>query len=246
MSFQSVVFGGPSQASQNLAGQQSNLAGTMQNDFSTQFANQSKALSTLSTNLTPIVNGGVNQQGYSAPELAAMNTSAINNAGAATRNAQQKTATTLAGQGGGGANPAGLASGIQDQINGSIASAGANELAGAQNSIVQGNYATGRQNFFNATQGEQQLASSYDPSKYGSEAAQTLGQASAAQDKIDSEKGSVLGDITAVGKAVGGIAGSFLGGGLGNLDDTGSSSGGEQVKNFFTGGVNTLAGSNNN
>lgn len=238
MGFWSSLFGGPSSQEQSLAAQQQSLAGSLQSAFSQQFAGQTKVLDNLGQQLTPIASLGPNQQGYSAPELSAMNAAAINNAAAANINARQAVGATLAGRGGGGSS--GLVSGIEGQIEGSVASNAANALASAQNQIVQNNYATGRSNFWNATAGENALAKVYSPEAFGSEATNANQSAFSEASKVQSEKGSVLGDI---GKVIGAVAGPVLGfatGGLSNLSK--DSSFGENVGNFFSGGFGNIGG----
>jgi hypothetical protein len=242
MSFFSDLFGGPSSQQQGLANNESNLAGQMSNAFTQQFGAQSAVLTNLNNQLTPIANLGPNQQGYSPQELAAMNTQAINNSGAAARNAQQSVAGTLAGQGGGGGN--GLVSGIQQQIQGTIASSAANNLASTENQITQQNYNVGRQNFENAVSGEQNLARAYNPEAFGSLASSTNQSALQDANQITQEKqAAAFAPIGLALKGAGAIAGGMMGG-LNNLDTTGSSSGGEQVGNFFSGAFNSLAGGN--
>lgn len=122
MGFMTTVFGGPSQQQEQLAGQAQQLSGTANNGFATELQNSLGTQNAISSQLNPIFQGGVNQQGESAQELAAQNTAAINNAGAASRNAEQAVGAQLAGQGGGAGS--GQISGVGQQIRGSIASAG--------------------------------------------------------------------------------------------------------------------------
>lgn len=220
---------GPSAQEKMIAGQQESLATSLSADFNQRFQNQSDLLSTLNTSLSPIVAAGPEQQGFSAQELAARNTQAINSVGAASRNAQQAAATAGAGQGGGGTS--GLESGIQKQINAGIASSGANALANEQNQITSENYATGRSNYKTALTGADALAGKYDPTSFSSGAETGLGSAFKEADTIQQEKGSQIASI--IGAVTGGIGG--LVGGLGNLDTTGSSSAGEQALNFAEG-----------
>ena len=238
MGILTTLFGGPSQQQQNLASSEQALSGAAQNGFSQELQSALGTQNIIGQQLNPIFQGGPSQQGESAQELAAQNTAAINNAGAASRNAEQAVGAQLAGQGGGGTS--GLQSGIEQQIRGSIASAGANQLAGAQNEIVQHNYDVGNQNFWKAAGGESALAGeeSSTGANLGNLASSANKSAAEQAGQIQSEKGSVIGDLTKVA----GLAGSFLTGGVGNLDNTGSSSFGENVGNFFSGGARALAG----
>jgi hypothetical protein len=241
MGFWSSLFGGPSSEEKQLAGQEKSLAGAFQGAFSNQLAGQTNVLNNLGQQLTPIASLGPNQQGYNSAVLSAMNAAAINNAGAAARNAQMATGAVLAGRGGGGSS--GLVSGIEAQIQGSEASAAANQLAAAQNQIVQNNYATGRENFWNATTGEQNLARAYNPAQYGDLASSANESAFKEASQIQKEKGSVLGKIgSVIGAATGLInpVAGFIKGGLSNLSK--DSSFGENVGNFFSGGAGNING----
>jgi hypothetical protein len=202
MGFFSTLFGGPSKQQVSLAAREDTLAATMAANYNQQFGAQSEILKSLTGQLTPIANLGPNQQGFSPEELAAMNTQAINVSGAATRNAQQATAGVLAGRGGGGTS--GIVSGIDAQIRGSIASAGAQQLAGAQNEITQRNYQAGRENFWAATHGEHALAGLYNPTEYGNLASSTTQSALQDENQIQAaRRASLMGPISLGMKALG-------------------------------------------
>ena len=130
---------------------------------------------------------------------------------------------------GGGNVP--LGSGTIAGINANLASQFDQQQSNQQLGITQANYAQGLQNFNNAAGALGGVASQYAPNQTASAALGAGGQAFGSADTINQQNlqaqqgllglaGGVLGDIT---------------GGLGNLDATGSSTGGEQVKNFFTG-----------
>jgi hypothetical protein len=202
MGFFSTLFGGPSKQQIGLAAREDTLASTMAANYNQQFGAQSEILKSLTGQLTPIANLGPNAQGYSPEELAAMNTQAINVSGAAVRNAQQATAGVLAGRGGGGTS--GIVSGIEAQIKGSLASAGAQELAGAQNEITQRNYQTGRENFWAATHGEHALAGLYNPAEYGKLAGTETSEALSSENQIQAmRRASLMGPISLGRKALG-------------------------------------------
>src|SRR6266576_496743 len=240
MGFFSDLFGGPSGEEKRLTAESSNLATMMRNTFSQQLGDQKGILDRLNQQLAPIANLGPNQQGFSPQELAAMNTQAINTAGAASRNAQQAVASTLAGQGGGGTS--GLGSGIQQQIQGTVASSAANELAAAQNAITQRDYETGRQNFWQSTAGERSLASAYNPEAFASLASSTGQTALTNARTLQNEKQAAAFAPIGLAMKVGGSLLGGISGGLGNLDTAGTSSFGEQLGNFGSGAFNSLAG----
>lgn len=235
MGFFSSLFGiapGPTQSAQDFSNRQNNLALAMNNDFSERFGEQSDVFKNLTSQLTPIANLGPNQQGFSPQELAAMNSQAINNAGAASRNAQQSVGNALAGQGGGGTS--GLVSGIESQIRGTVASNSANELASAQNQITQNNYETGRQNFWQSTAGEQTLANAENPTPYGQMAQSSLAEAQNSAAEIDKEKQARSDSWGGLAKGLIGAGADVLTGGLsGGLQ--GAWSAGKKALGSFTG-----------
>jgi hypothetical protein len=229
---------GPSGNESLINAQQESLANQLSADFNSRFQSQSDLLSKLSSSIKPIIAAGPNQQGFSPAESAALNTQAINSSGAAARNAKQAAGNFSAGQN----NSSGLQSGVQQQIEGSIDSSSANQLATTQNQITQANYNQGRQNYFAGLNALSSVTSQYDPAQFSSQAGQNFSTAFNQADKIQQEKNQEQAQIA------GGIAGlamdaaTFGMGGLGNLDMAGTSTGGEQAGNFFSGGLNALSG----
>lgn len=241
MGFFSDLFGGPTTQQKDLANSQATMAQTMSSAFNERLGAETAELNTLQGQLNPIAALGPSQMGWSPQLAAAVSTQNINAAGAAARNAQQSTGAVLAGRGGGGAG-SGLTSGIEAQIRGSEASAAENQLDSSQLQATEANAAQGNKNFWNATSGESALASSEDALQFG-DSAQKGGQL-ALQDanQIQQEKqAAAFAPISLATKAIGGILG-FASGGLGNLDTAGTSTGGEQLGNFFSGGVKSLSG----
>jgi hypothetical protein len=224
---------GPTAAEKSLQAQEQSFSTLLQSDYSQQFQNQQGVLAKLNESLTPTLEAGPNQMGYSPQELAALNTQAINTTGANYRNAAVAAGSALAGRGGGGSS--GLESGVEQQIRAGIASGAAGTLSGEQLGITESNYATGRQNYDTALGGAQALAGEYNPLGYagaGTSAntgafgeAQTIQQQQAQKDQM------IAGLITSgASDALGGLAGGF-----GNLDTQGTSTGGEQLGNFGSG-----------
>ena len=93
-----------------IASSQQSFMNQLDSDFAANFGAQSDIYKNLTQSLTPILQAGPNQQGFSPEELAAMNTSAINTTGAAYRNAAQARQGALAGRGlpGGSGDGSGL------------------------------------------------------------------------------------------------------------------------------------------
>jgi hypothetical protein len=240
MSLWSALFGGPSQQEKNLASSEQNLAGAQTNAFNEQLANAFGSESQVAQELRPVLNLGPNAQGFSSAELAAMNSQAINQAGAAARNSQQYIGGVLAGRGGGGSS--GLTSGIEAQLRGSAASSAENELSAAQNAITQQNYNVGRSNFWNSEEGMRGLASTEAASagQFGNLASSSTQEAFKDASQIQKEKGSILG-------ALGGLIGpalSFATGGISNVLAKGTHAGTETgggIEQFFSGGADALS-----
>ncbi len=218
---------GPSSEMQGLETQSADFSKILQQDFGTRFQDQSNLLSQLNQSLSPIIAAGPGQQGMTPEEKAARTTEAINTSGGNYRNALQGVQLTLAGRGGGGADPAGIGSGIEDQIRGSIASAGANQLSTAENQITSENYALGRDQYNRAMGGGQTLAGLYDPQQFGQMSGSASGQAFSEADKIQTMKNqreaAIAGGITSLATSAftGGM--SALAGGIPKM---GSPSGG--------------------
>lgn len=127
-----------------------------------------------------------------------------------------------------------LSSGIDRQIQASIASDAARTLSNQQLGITQANYAQRRENFNNAVGGTRLLAGLYRPDLYAH--AGTIGNSNAFDEAKTIQQQEAAKTITGLGMS----ALSGISGGLGNLDSTGSSTPWEQVKNFGSGFSNAL------
>jgi hypothetical protein len=243
MGFFSTIFGGPSSQEKNLAAQSQSLATGLSNAFQQRLGAQNQIYQNLNQTLQPISNLGPGQRGGSPAQWAAENTLAVNNAAAAYRNSRQAVSTQLAGQGGGGTS--GLQSGISQQISGTLASQAENNLSNLTQENLIHDYDVGNQNFWKATGGEQTLGNSEDALQFGQGAEGANQNAFSQADKINTENGTVLGDI---GKVIGlgaGAAGSFLTGGVSNVLAGGANAGSGNsggVGNFFSGGFDALSG----
>jgi hypothetical protein len=214
---------GPSAQEEQLQGQESSFLNQYSQAFNQNFAGQENILNSINSSLNPILQKGINQTGYSSQELNAMNTGAINNVGANYANAARALNGKMAGMG-----DSTLQSGVSQQLQSGLASAEAGQLSGTENQIVQNNYAQGRQNYLSALSGEQGVAQMLNPQSYASLTQQAQGQGfgeanTTAQQQAQAEQ------------AIAGGATSLALGGLGNLDTTGGSTGGEQFLNFLGG-----------
>lgn len=202
---------GPSAAQSSLSASQSNFFNQLQSSYGTEFAGQNAILSSLNSAFQPILAGGINQQGFSAGESAALNTGAINNSAAAYRNAAQATNEQLAGRGGGNAY---LPSGTNAAIQAGLASNAAGNLANQENQITQANYAQGRQNFLSAAGALSNAANIYNPNAAAGQATQAGSSAFNSATQIYNQGNQWIG---ALGGALGGATNAFggaIGGGL--------------------------------
>lgn len=199
----------------------------MNSNYAQLYGKQSAITQNLTNVLTPIVQAGPSQTGFSAAENAALNSEAINTTGAENRNATQAVGNELAGRG----DNSGLASGTEAQIKASLASSGAEQLAGEQLGITKANYAQGNKNYNAAVEGLSNVAGIENPNPTASEANTAGENAFKSADTIQQQKQQALSQE--IGAAEG-LATSVLGG-FGNLDTSGSSSAGEQAGNFAEG-----------
>jgi len=194
--------------------------------------------------LSPIVEAGPSQQGFSPEELAAKNTEALNTTGANYANAARAVQGKLSGRG----SDSGLASGIDQQIQGVLAGEAAGELSREQLSITDQNYAVGRRNFENAISGESALAKTYDPTAYSSQATNTLNTAfdesKVIQQQQSAKEKAIAGGITSL--ATDALTFGMGGLGAGGLGDPALSgvpqSFGDKAGNFLSGGLSALSG----
>ncbi len=224
---------GPTSNEINLQKSSQTFATQLQQNYGQLFSQQQGVLSAINRSLNPILSGGPSQHGFSPEMLASLNTGAINAAGAANRMAQQAARTYGAGQGSGGAS--GVTSGITKQIESAIGSQSANALAAQQNQIVQADFSQGNANYWRAQGGLSQLASEYNPNAAESGTLnanqQAYGQEKDIQQQRDA-RGAWIGGLVASAIP---FAGKGLASGFANLDTQGTSTGGEQAKNFASG-----------
>jgi len=221
---------GASSAETNLANQQSSFYSTLQNDYKTQFTNQNNILNALNKSLSPIINAGVGQYGFSNAEDAAMRNQSTSGTASAYKSAKQATGEAQAAQGGGDTF---IGSGVKAQTNAQLANSAASTEANQQLGITQQGYQQGRQNYFGAVGQEQGVASAYNPSGYAN-AADSAGNSAFSSASTVSQQNNAASPLGMVGGLVGGAASSIMGG-IGNLDTTGGSTWGEQFKNFGVG-----------
>lgn len=206
---------GPSNNEKFLQQQSMNFSTMLQNNYKTLFGNQLDVLNKIGRSISPILAAGPNQRGMSAEELAARNTQAINASGAANRAAQQAARTYGAGQGGGATS--GVTSGITKQIEAAIGTQAATNLGNQQGNIVAQDYEMGRENYWRAAGGMEQLAAGYNPNAAASGAISQNEAAFGQAHTINEENNAVGKDIAGFATSLAGSAltfgGGFAGGG---------------------------------
>jgi hypothetical protein len=202
------MCGGASGAQNTLSAESGNFYRELHGAYSEQFGKFKSILSNLHDAWTPILNGGINQQGWSAEERAARNSAAINNTATNYQHVSQAVNEQLAAKGGG--NVA-LPTGADAQINASIATSAAQDLSNQQARNTAEDYATGRQNFLNAAGALSGVASAENPLGFAGATSgsgdEAFKQATQINQENNSWKNDLIGGLT-------GIAGSWAGGGF--------------------------------
>lgn len=208
MGFFSGLFGGASKADTNLQNQSAAAFSNLQNEQQIMFGTDQDALNTVNNAMTPIVNGGAYQYGFSTAEDQNLQNE-ITNAGAmATANsvaAQQLRNQQMSG----GASV--MPTGAQEALEGAQRELGAQQTATNLAQEKEAGYQTGRQNFFNAAQNEEQVASLSNPTGFANAATGAGNLELGANKQVDTANANSL-TSKLLGGAIGGVVGGALGG----------------------------------
>lgn len=196
---------GPSGQESLLAGQEASLSTTLMNAFNERFATQNQILSQVQDALGQLKSGNF-PPGYSPSVMSTLRAQIINNVGGATVSARQAAANAAAGQGGGAASP--LTSGIQEQIQGAIASSMAGKQADLMSALDIKSYDVGRENLLQTISGLNTLAGQEAPLQFGQEASSATGEAFDQAKTIQQQKNQMWADIAG---GITGIASAGLG-----------------------------------
>jgi len=180
----------------SIEGQQAGFFQQLQSAYQSTFGNQQGILSSITNALSPILEGGPGQMGFSAAETAALRGSAIN-----TNAAQFRNASTIAQAQGGGNT--GVTTGGQQQLQAQLASNAGQSLSSNLNQINLASAQAGRQNFFNAESGLAGAASLYNPLGFANSATGAGGQAFSEANTNNQASNQVWADL-------GGLAGGAL------------------------------------
>jgi hypothetical protein len=199
-----MPLSGPSGQMTGEAAQAQNFSTLLQGYAQQNFAGLEGALSNLSNINNPILEAGPGQQGFTPTELAARNSAAINANSANYRNAAVVAGENAAAHGGATFAP----TGGQQQVQGEIAAAGAQQLSGMENQIQEENYATGRENFLNAEKTGLEIASEYNPN---ATAGAATGEGAQAYSEANTNNQASQAWEGQLGGLIGGLGGAALG-----------------------------------
>ena len=149
---------GPTSGQSGALAADQSFQSVLKNSYATEFGENMALMNNLTTNLGQIIAAGAGQQGYSAPELAAMNSQAINAAAAG----NQKLQTAIGENAARSTGAPGVESGVVQAERAAAATGVDTALSNQEANITQQNYATGRQNYWNAIRGQEEAPSSFE------------------------------------------------------------------------------------
>jgi hypothetical protein len=179
------------------------------------FGDASAIFKDLQGTFEPIVAAGPNQEGFSAAEKANFDDQIINGTGEAYNKAANAVNSQIASEGGG---DTAIISSQNNTIRGSLAQSAASQEANEREQVVADDYATGRQNFFNASQVLSGATNVFNPSTSMDNAATGAGSAASnTANEISQENNSWVN--AAIG-ALGSVAGAAVTGEMKNLGTT--------------------------
>lgn len=140
---------GATRGQKTAAAQEASVAGSLNTDFQKIFGDNSNILKSISGALTPVVDAGPSQYGFSNAEDAALRTQGTAENASAARNATNAVRSSMAARGGGNTY---MPTGSEAAIEGQLAESQAEKQADTQLGITEKGYDVGRQNFFQSTQ----------------------------------------------------------------------------------------------
>ena len=177
---------------------------TLDSSFKATFANQQQILGFLSAKLQQMI---LHPSGFTPAEMTALRTGATDATAAATANAQKSVAAYGASHGG-----ADLGSGVQAQIQGEVATSGAQELSREQNQITVANAEREQTNYWNAIGGLTGLGRAYDPTGYANAETNSANATTAASHEVSAEQQQGWQNAFGVVSGIAGLASAATGG----------------------------------
>jgi hypothetical protein len=197
---------GATQAQTDLQTQQADFYSTMIANYKTAFGEDQQLLNAVTGSMAPIIAAGVNQEGFSPAEKQNLMTNADEGVAAGYKQAQIALNESEAAMGGDASTTA--TSGGAKQIAEELASQKVQTQAGEHQQILEQDYATGRENYFNAVTEEENAAGLLNPTGYSGAATSAGSAEGTTANQIAQENTSVW---TSVIAGLGGIAGQAAG-----------------------------------
>lgn len=169
----------------------------------TVFAEDQSLLKQMQDVYSPIFAKGPNQEGFSAPEKANLESQAIEGTAKNYSQAARAVGTQIASRGGGDIT---MPSGGEMQLKEEVAAAAAGEQSREEEQITQADYEQGYREFSQAGEGLSKVSSQLDPTAYESAATSAGSAAEKTASDINAEQNSwmapVMGAVGAIGGAV--------------------------------------------
>jgi len=227
---------GPTAGEKGLVNQQTSTASTLTDAFSKAFGTNSSIMNSVSGVLSPMVNAGLNQEGFS-PQMTAAETANIQDQGKANEQFASNQANEKMAQAG-QSNPGAVAA-----VDANAAQAGEQQTAANQNAFNVQNMEQGEKNFFQASTELPAIAGELenDTSAAGGAAEGADAEALKGQEQMQQQQNSWISPVVG---AVGGVLAPFTGGaslavskGIQTGLNPGSNSGGSSYMPTFAPGL---------
>jgi hypothetical protein len=187
-----------------LATEQANFYKTLTQSYAETFPEQQQILSSLTSEFQPILQAGPSQEGFAAPETAALRTQAADTTAQGAQQADVALQGKEATMGGGEFGP----SGANQQLEAGLLSSAANENANLQENITAADYTTGRQNFDLAAQELGSVATTENPNAVAGVATGAGSAANTTQNDIAAENSAWMAPVFG---AIGGLGAAAIG-----------------------------------
>ncbi len=172
---------GASQGQKDLAASQTAFYNQMVQQQTATFGQNQAILSALTKSFEPILQAGINQEGFSPAELQNLESQATTGTGQNYSNAAKALAVQQGNQGGGNVY---IPTGAKMQQQQQLATSAAQNESGIQSGILANDYATGRQNYLEAAGILGGTAAQYNPTGYSNSATGAGSAASTTQNEI--------------------------------------------------------------
>ncbi len=199
---------GASVQQQEIASEQQANFNQMSNQAAAVFGDTSQVFKELQSSFAPILAAGPGQSGFTAPELANLQSQAVTAGGVATRNAQQAVGERMAAAGGGTTV---LPSGAAMAEQGNIAEEGAQATAGQLSNINLENAQLGQQNWMNAAGVLGGAANTFNASTGAGKAATDSGSAAMqGASTVQQANNQWAQDLVSIASSGGQVAGNIM------------------------------------